>query len=67
MKKEGFTRINTLRGLAFWVLFLTSYLPLFFLIIVSQTYSSFDYLYLVSLIHRQGTIISCDNEILLND
>ena len=44
MKKDGFTRINNLTGLAPLVLFLTSYLPLFFLIIVRQTYCNFDYL-----------------------
>ena len=44
MKKKGYTRINNLSGLAPLALFLSSYLPLFFLIIVRQTYVNSNYL-----------------------
>ena len=44
MNKKVYTRINNMSGLAHFALFLTSYLPLFFLIIVRQTYANCNYL-----------------------
>ena len=44
MEKKGYTRTNRLIGLAPLVLFLTSYFPLFLLIIVRQTYANYTYL-----------------------
>lgn len=44
MKKEGYTRVNSLSGLAPFVLFLTSYFPLFLLIIVRQIYANYAFL-----------------------
>lgn len=41
---KAYTRINSWIGLAPTVLFLTSYVPLFVLIIIRQTHSNFDYL-----------------------
>ena len=43
-KNKAYTRINKLAGLAPFVLFLTSYMPLFILIIVRQLLSNWDYL-----------------------
>ena len=42
--RKAYTRINSLSGLAPLVLFLTSYLPLFVLVIVRQTCANWDYL-----------------------
>lgn len=41
--KTGHTRINNLTGMAPMVLFLTSYFPLFLLIIVRQIYANIEY------------------------
>lgn len=44
MEKKGYTQTNHLIGLAPLVLFLSSYLPLFILIIVRQVYANYNYL-----------------------
>lgn len=66
-KKCGHTNVNSLNGMAPLVLFLSSYMPLFILIIVRQLFSNNDYLVwggicldgLMNLLHYFGVSIVC--------
>lgn len=44
MEKKGKTQTNHLIGLVPLVLFLSSYLPLFILVVVRQVYANYNYL-----------------------
>jgi hypothetical protein len=66
-KNSGHTKVNSLNGMAPLVLFLSSYMPLFALIIVRQAFSNHDYLVwggfcidgIINLLHYFGVSIVC--------
>jgi hypothetical protein len=66
-KNSGHTKVNSLNGMAPLVLFLSSYMPLFALIIVRQVFSNHDYLVwwgfcidgIINLLHYFGVSIVC--------
>ncbi len=66
-KNIGHTKINSLNGMAPLVLFLSSYMPLFALIIVRQVFSNKDYFVwegicldgIINLLHYFGVSIVC--------
>lgn len=66
-KNSGHTKVNSLNGMAPLVLFLSSYMPLFALIIVRQLFSNREYLVwdgfcidgIINLIHYFGVSIVC--------
>lgn len=67
VKDSGHTKVNSLNGMAPLVLFLSSYMPLFALIIVRQLFSNHNYLVwggfcidgFINLLHYFGVSIVC--------